>query len=332
MTLQRSRVLLVLAGLAVTAWAGPGAAAEKIPVRFSLDWIVGGRHAGWFTALEKGFYEEAGLKVTVSRGYGAEDGMRRLMSGESDINFNDIASMVLARSRQGAKIKATAVIYAKHPSVIFTLKKTGIKTPKDLEGKTIVDSPGSTQVVLFPAFAKAAGIDAKKVNWLLVPPDAKNQMLLSEKAQGMGIYVMQRPLLEKATASMGGIDAIYYGDYLALYGNGILGAEDFLNKHPEAVKGFVKASIKGFLYAFDHPDEAAGYVLKNQPLLDREVTKAEGLIVKDIAWGPEAKQHGLGYMDEARMRTTRDLMFQLYDLKAPVALEDLYTNKFLVEP
>ncbi len=322
----------LLAVLAALLSVGPAAGAEKIPVRFSLDWIVGGRHAGWFTALEKGFYDEAGLKVTISRGYGSEDGTRRLMSGESDINFNDIAGIVLARSRLGAKVKVAAVIYARHPSVIFTLKKHNIKTPKDLEGKTIVDSPGSTQVVLFPAFAKAAGIDPKKVNWVLVPPDAKNQMLLSEKAQGMGIYVMQRPLLEKATASMGGIDTIYYADHLAMYGNGILLAEDFLNRSPDAVKRFVKASIKGFLYAFDHPDEAAGSVLKNQPLLDREVTKAEGLIVRDIAWSPEARQHGLGYMDEAKMRTTRDLMFQLNDLKNPVALEDLYTNKFLVEP
>jgi len=321
-------VLLVFVATAI----GTAMAAEKVPVRFSLDWIVGGRHAGWFTALEKGYYDEAGLKVTISRGYGSEDGTRRLMSGESDINFNDIAGIVLARSRQGAKIKVAGVIYAKHPSVIFTLKKSGIKTPKDLEGKTIVDSPGSTQVVLFPAFAKAAGIDAAKVNWLLVPPDAKNQMLLSEKAQGMGIYVMQRPILEKGAAALGGIDQISYGDYLNMYGNGILVNEDFLKKNPDAVKKFVKASIKGFLYAFDHPDEAAGFVLKNQPLLDREVTKAEGLIVRDIAWSPEAKQHGLGYMDEARMRTTRDLMFQLFDLKNPVALEDLYTNKFLTEP
>jgi NitT/TauT family transport system substrate-binding protein len=330
MRLRRWCVLLAI--LTVTMGVCPVSAAEKIPVRFSLDWIVGGRHAGWFTAIEKGFYDEAGLKVTWSRGYGSEDGIRRLMSGESDINFNDIPSVVLARSKQGAKIKATAVIYAKHPSVIFTLKKHGIKTPKDLEGKTLVDSPGSTQVVLFPAFAKVAGIDPKKVNWLLVPPDAKNQMLLSEKAQGMGIYVMQRPLLEKAAAAAGGIEQISYGDHLSLYGNGILVNEEFLGKHPDAVRKFVQASIKGFLYAFDHPDEAAGFVMKHQPILDREVTRAEGLIVRDIAWSPEARKHGLGYMDEARMRTTRDLMFQLYDLKNPVALEDLYTNKFLAEP
>ncbi len=329
---MRSIALRILVALmAALAWAGPAAAAEKTPVRFSLDWIIGGRHAGWFTALEKGFYDEAGLNVTISRGYGSEDGTRRLMSGESDVNFNDPSGIILARSRLGAKIKVVAVIYAKHPSVIFTLKRAGIKTPKDLEGKTIVDSPGSTQVVLFPAFAKAAGIDTAKVHWLLVPPDAKNQMLLSGKAQGMGIYIMQRPILEKSAASMGGLDVIRFADYLQLYGNGILVAESFMNQHPDALRGFVRASIKGFLYAFDHPDEAVGYVLKHQPLLDREVAKAELEIVRDIAWSPEAKAHGLGYMDEGRMRTTRDLIFQLYDLKTPVKLRDLYTNKFLGE-
>jgi len=63
MRLRRTCILVAI--LTVMAGVYPARAAEKIPVRFSLDWIVGGRHAGWFTALEKGFYDEAGLKVTI---------------------------------------------------------------------------------------------------------------------------------------------------------------------------------------------------------------------------------------------------------------------------
>ena len=327
-TTRRGHVSLTF--LTVLLWAGPGVAAEKTPIRFSLDFLVGGRHAGWFTALEKGFYDEAGLQVSWSRGYGGEDGMRRLLSGESDINFNDIpTTAILPRARQGAKIKAVAVIYAKHPGTIFFLKRSGIRTLKDLEGKTIADSPGSVTQTLFPAVARAGGADPTRVHWVIVPPDAKMQMLLAGKAQGLGIYVMQRPLLEK---SAGDVDGFVYGDFIDLYSNGVLVTEAFLNRNPDAVKRFVKASIKGFLYAFEHPEEAAEYVLKHQPLLDRGVTRAEIAIVRDLAWSPEAKRHGLGYMDESKIRNSVELVSKVYDLKTRIAPEDVYTNRFLLEP
>ena len=116
----------------------PAAAQEKKTVNFVLDWIVGGRHTGWFTALHKGYYAEEGLDVRISRGYGSSNGIQRVASGQSDVGFNDIASAILARAKDGVPIKAVAVSYAKHPSAIFTLKKYNIKTLKDLEGKTVV--------------------------------------------------------------------------------------------------------------------------------------------------------------------------------------------------
>ena len=307
----------------------PAVAAGDTTVNFVLDWIVGGRHAGWVTALHKGYYAEEGLDVKISRGFGSSGGIQRLTSGQADIGFNDIATAILVRAKDGVPVKAVAVSYAKHPAAIFTLKKYNVKTLKDLEGKTLIDSAGSTNISLFPMLAKAGNIDANKVKWVVVAPDAKMQVFKAETGHGVLFYNMQLPMLEDATRDQGGVDMLVFGDYLPLYSNGILVTDGYLAKNPEVVRRFIKASMKGWAYAFQNPDEAVTLVRKDNPLLVAKVAKAEILFVKDLMESPEAKKNGLGYMDEAKMRETRDTTLRLFDVKKSVDLKDVYSNDFL---
>jgi len=320
---------LCLLALGLLVSAVPAAAQEKKTVNFVLDWIVGGRHAGWFTALHKGYYAEEGLDVKISRGFGSAAGVQRMAAGQADITFNDIALAILARAKDGAPIKAVAVSYAKHPSTIFTLKKYNVRTLKDLEGKTLIDSAGSTNMALFPILAKVAGIDVDKVKWVVVAPDAKMPTFKAEKGHGVLFYNMQLPLMEKAVAEQGGVNMLVFGDHLPLYSNGILVLDEYLGKNPETVRRFVRASMKGWTYTFAHPDEAVDLVRKDNPLLDAKVARAEIPLVRDLMESPEAKRHGLGYMDEAKMRETRDTTLRLFDVKKTVELKDVYTNEYL---
>ena len=115
--------------------------AEKKNLSFALDWIFHGGHTPYFVALEKGFYKDRGLGVNIGRGFGAADGPKRLSGRTNDLVFNDTGAMILARAA-GAKVRMLAVMYEKAPHVIYTLKKSGISKPKDLEGKTVATSPG----------------------------------------------------------------------------------------------------------------------------------------------------------------------------------------------
>lgn len=291
---------------------------------------MGGRHAGWFVALDKGFYREAGLNVDVSRGYGSRDGIKRLAAKRADIGFNDIAGAIIARARQGIPIKAAAVIYGRTPVTIFTLKKSGIRTPKDLEGKTLGTTAGGTSRVLFPAFAQMAGINGQKVKWISIKASAKTPMLIAGKIDAAPYYIMPSPKLEKAAAKLGGISKIMYADHgLALLSNGILVLESYARARADVLRGFVPASIKGLKYAIEHPDEAARIVIKHQSLLDLGVTIKEIGIVKGLAMTPEAKKHGLGYITEEKMKFTRDIVAKYFNLTKVPPVSDLYTNEFL---
>src|SRR6186713_1384830 len=154
-------------GLAFAAGVRPRparAATEKI--LFQLDWIPFGRHAP--------FYADKGMDVTIAQGRSTIQGIRTLVAGQSQFIFQDIAVMLSVRATEGSKIKALACMYQKTPHTLFYIKGDSIKKPKDIEGKKIAFTPGDSPRRMFPAFAKASGIDESKVSWLSVDPNSKN--------------------------------------------------------------------------------------------------------------------------------------------------------------
>lgn len=144
----------------------PGAeAADK--VQFTMDWIITGSHAPFFSGLDRGVYQRAGLEPTIERGFGGADSIKKMASGAADFVFADIGSMVVARSK-GAMAKALAAVYDRPQYVFYTIKGSGIRTPKDIEGRTIANNIGGVVKDLFPALAAANKVDEAKVKWLIV--------------------------------------------------------------------------------------------------------------------------------------------------------------------
>ncbi|MCL4458941.1 MAG: ABC transporter substrate-binding protein [Chloroflexi bacterium] len=298
---------------------------------FALDWVVYGRHAGYFVALDKGFYTDANLAVNIVRGYGSVDAIKRLSAGKAQFAFGDIGSLVVARANEGVKVKALAVVYGKAAHTLFFYEDTGIKSPKDLEGRTITGGAGDAIMAIFPAFAKVNGIDANKVQWKLVDPATKTPLFLARQAEIITEYLPAKPILEKLSAPKGlKVKSMPYYDYgLPFYGNGLMATESFIKQNPDVTRRFVQATMKGLAYAFDHPDEAIDILRKYHPEVDPETGKAEIAIVKELAMTDEAKKSGLGYMSPAMMKATRDIMTSAFGLKTEVPLDDLYTDEFL---
>src|ERR1041384_6842541 len=107
---QLKRVVIAAFSLAaIFLMSAPSFALDKVVL--GLDWTPLGRHAGFFVAKAKGFYEREGLDVEIQRGYGAADSVKKLGAGETTFAFGDYGSLILARS-EGIKAKAIAMIYA----------------------------------------------------------------------------------------------------------------------------------------------------------------------------------------------------------------------------
>lgn len=317
-------ILSVILLYASASWA------EKTDLKFATDFVFHGADAPWFVALEKGYYTERELKVTVGRGYGSADGVKRLIAGANDLVFGDSSAAILSRA-DGNKVKLVAVVYEKAPFTIFALKKAGITKPKDLEGKKIASFAGDINYVLFPAFARATGIDPKKINWVLVGPAERVSMLLGEKVDAStGFITSVAPVLDKETPKLGGYTKISVADHgLDLYSNAITVIDKFVEENPKTVRGFVQASIKAFEFTFQDPKEAVGILRKHQPHLTEKVSLAIINVMKDIVLTPAAKANGIGFVAEEKMRRTRDVILSAYGKTAEVPLQEIYTNQFL---
>jgi NitT/TauT family transport system substrate-binding protein len=318
------------AGFAVAAGAriGPVQAATE-DIHFQLDWIAFGRHAPYYTALEKGFYASKNLNVTIAQGNGTMQGLRTLIAGKAQFVFQDLGVMMAVRAKEGAKIRALACLYQKSPHTVFFIEGKGISKPKDLEGKKIAFSPGDSPKLMFPAFAKANGIDESKLSWLSVDPNSKNAVLLNHSVDGMITYLFTLPVLQKAAQNNDKVGTLVYSDYGAdFYSNGLGAMDDFIKQKPEVTRSFVQATMEGVKYTLAHPEEAVQMLKKHQPQLDEKTAVQEIAIIRKLSNADNTKGP-LGSITKEKMQATQDLMVKYLDLKDPPPIADTYTNEFL---
>lgn len=312
--------------LALSVLLCPPLAAQAAEINITTDFGYNGRHAYFYVALDKGYYKAEGLDVNILRGQGSADAIKKVASGAAAFGFADAGSLVLARGNDQVPVKMVAVVYATPPQAIFTLTESGIKTPKDLEGKTLADTASSSVRLLFPAYAEAAGIDASKVTWVTADGAALSSVLATKKADGIGQFLVGQPLVEKATAP-NAVTALAYKDAgLNFYSNGLIASEDVIAKNPEMVRGFVRATLKGMKDAFANPAEAAAIMHGYQKQIDPAVIEGEMKLVQELATVPGQP---LGKIDPARVKETVDVVAKYFKLNAPVDPKDVAVEGFV---
>ena len=134
------------------------------------------------------------------RGQGSADAVKQVAAGTAQLGFADTSAVIFGRANDGIPVKLVAVIYARPPHAIYVLKESGISKPKDLEGRTVADTAFSPVPKMFAAYAKAAGIDASKVKWIVAGSDTLPGMLSLGRVDGIGQYSVGEPLLKKSAA------------------------------------------------------------------------------------------------------------------------------------
>src|SRR5262245_21886042 len=301
-------------------------AADK--VTFVTDFGYNGRHAYYFVAMEKGYYARNNLDVSIVRGQGSADAVKQVAAGTAQIGFADTAAVILGRGNDQIPTKLVAMIYAKPPHAIFVLKDSGIRQPKDLEGKKIADTAFSAVPKLFDAYAKAAKIDGSKVTWLVATSDALPGMLMTGRADGIGQFTVGEPLLVK-TAAPKVIHALAYADVgLDLYGNGIIASDALIKSNPDLIKRFVAATLQGLKDASANPQEAGEIMSKHHRQVEGAIAAGEMRIV-----GTLTKQDGvpLGGLDPARVKKSIDIVAGAFTLKNAVAPDDVYAPGFVTQ-
>jgi NitT/TauT family transport system substrate-binding protein len=278
---------------------------EPASVTYLTSFSTFGRDAYAYVAKEKGFFDEVNLDVTIEPGTGSVDVMKLVAGGTADFGAADFSAVVVTVANEKLPVTTVGVTHQRSLAAIVSLEGHGITEPADLEGMTIGDQPGSTNQVIFPTYAEAAGIDAGKVEFLPSAPPSLPQLLVSNQVDAIGQFVVGEPLI--AAAAQGKkVVVLPYGDLLPeLYGNVIVTSDELAESDPELVERFIGALMKGLEYSIENPEETAQILLKAQPTQNPDVAAAEVEIMADYVRGDADV---IGSIDPARVDRIIEIM------------------------
>ena len=322
-SLGRRAVLAGLATALLGAFATP-AMAQETRIRFQLDWRFEGPSAIFLLAAAKGYYKAEKLDVTVDAGNGSGGAVNRVASGAYEMGFADIATLM---EFQGNNPTAP-----NQPVGVIVLKKSGIKTPKDLQGKKLGAPSFDAGRRTFPIFAKANGVDEKTINWISMEPALRETMLARGDVDAItGFSFTSLLSLNARGVKDSDISMMSYPDYgVKLYGNAIIVDKAFAAKNPEAVKGFLRATTKAVRDVIADPAAAIKYVKARDGIIDEALeTKRLKLAIATAIDTPDARAEGFGDINPARMALNASQVSSTFQTKGAISPDAAFDRSFL---
>jgi NitT/TauT family transport system substrate-binding protein len=261
------RLLFIFAGM----YASSVGAADKTPVKFVMDWAFEGPEAIWTVAAQSGCFDDSNLNVKIDRSFGSNDAISKVASGAYDIGVADFSALVgYDAGHSDDPIVATLIISERAATSIVVLKKTGITKPQDLVGKRVADGMGEASRVLFPAFAKANGIDPDSVTWVSVAPNLRQPIVIKGEADAAAGHLFT---IAAGLHALGVGDeemtVMPYADWgAATFGNSIIAKSSWVAAHPDAMRAFIKCAVLGVKRSIADPAAAVETLKKYNPLGD----------------------------------------------------------------
>jgi NitT/TauT family transport system substrate-binding protein len=317
------------AGLVSLPLARPARAQSKLrDVTMRLDWLYQGPNAGFMVAQDKGFYREVGLNVDVGPGKGSGSTAQLVASKATQFGFVDGYVAALSVSK-GLNIRTVAAIYRKNPTAVMVLEESGIKTPKDLEGKTIGIPTGAAQFQQWPAFVKGCHLDGSKIRIANVDPAGAPPALVTGKFVAIaGFATGQVPSIEIRGHKKAHV--LWYADCgVTAVSNGIVVHNDMIKEDPQLVRNFVAASLKGFLYGRKNPDEMIAIARKYSQAIDPAIAMRESEMSWQVWVTPNTAGKPLGWSSEKDWEETIAVLKQYGGVNTPLDAKQVYTNDFV---
>jgi NitT/TauT family transport system substrate-binding protein len=312
--------------------AGAGWAAD-VPLKFSLAAPFDGSNAAFFLGDQNGWYREAGLSCQFDSSGGSGEAVSRVGSGVYDLGIGDINVMTEFNAKNPDQaIRDIYMLYYRSPLSVGTLAKTGIAKPADLSGRKVGAAATDGAYRLFPAYAKATGIDATSIAWDMVGLQLREAVLARGDVDAiLGFDSTMNFGLQKAGIKPEDIRFLYYSDAgMDLYGNGIMASKKLLAENPDAAKRFVAVTARAWQAAIADPDAAIAALKKQSALInvELETAKLRWLISHQLVT-PESKADGLGGVRPERLAKAVATIAATYGLATAPKPEDVFDASYL---
>lgn len=239
-----------------------------------LDWTPNTNHTGIYVALERGYYREEGIGLTIEQP--PEDGAEALVAaGRADfgVSFQDYLAPALA-ARRPLPIRAIAALVNHNSSGIVSLAAAGIESPAALEGRRYATWDLPVERAMMENVIRLDGGDPTKLKWI---PTTVSDIITSLETLVDAVWIFRA--WDGIALDLAGIEYNWFAfadinpvfDY---YTPVLITNEDLLGEEPEVVRAFLRATRRGYEDAIREPGEAAAILLGHAPELDPELVRA----------------------------------------------------------
>lgn len=318
-------VILMLAGC-----SDENESSDGTPITLQLKWVPQAQFAGYFVALEKGYYKDAGLNVKIAPGGPDIVPEQQVANGSAQIGVDWVASL-LPHQEQGMPLVEIAQIYQQSGLQLVTMKDSGIKSAADLKGKSVGNWMGGNEFELLALFDKYK-LDKNKDLDFVKQAFTMDQFLTGELDAASVMTYNEYHIVLASGVNESELNVIDMNDEgVAMLEDNLFANSEWLKDNKEAAAAFVKASIKGWQDAINNPEEAVDIIMaqaekgsttkEHQLIMMKEVAKLVAPEGFDIA--------NIGVIDEDMYQQTADIALKYGVIKKAADIKKSYTNEIM---
>ncbi|AGK53414.1 ABC transporter substrate-binding protein [Bacillus sp. 1NLA3E] len=295
-------------------------------VNVMLDWYPNAVHSFLYVAQEKGYFKEEGVNVHIKYPANPTDPLNLAAAGKIDVGFYYQPDVIMARANENVPVKSIGAIVRSPLNHVVFLDEQPIKSPKDLEGKT-VGYPGiPLNEALLKTMVEKDGGDSSKVKLVDVGFDLVSSVASKKSDAVIGAYINHEvPVLKDKGYNVRYFNPTDYGvpNYYELVA--VTGDQTW-KKDQDSIKAFWRAATKGYEFMKNNPDEALQILLKNQDEanypLDEKVEKES---IKVLLPKMESEA-GFGSQTEKSWQETANWLKKSGLIKKSPAVDDMFVN------
>jgi NitT/TauT family transport system substrate-binding protein len=318
---------LILSGAAASGlfFAMSGVTSAATAITFQLNWTAGGANAGFAAAVAEGFYKEADIDVKLVEGNGSGNTAQLVASNRSQLAYAD-AVAVSQLIAKGAPMKVLSTIYQSNPNEVSALKKSNIKSIKDLAGKKVGVPSGSSQTTMLPLFLKANGLKESDVTLINMPNTSLVPALLQGQVDAiLGSIDSYQIQLEAQGAELTNFRFADFG--VPTVSTSIFASNAYIQANPEVIKKFIAASLKGWSFAIDNPEKAVKALKTIFPNVNEKLAASELAAIKPLFCSGGAKY--IGKAEDSLWAKSQELLSEVKLLPTGQDPKSYYSNDYL---
>ena len=327
-------VLILSVLLSACGGAAPVEEEGPIPLEFRLNWTLYGEHAPFFVGVDKGFYLEEGLDVTILEGSGSGTVVKLLGNGTNTIGYADSATMMRGVIA-GVPVTAVAVMFQSSPmSFIYRADAARPTTIEELPGTKVAITAGDASLSIFEACLGANGLSMDDVELIQVSnPQAKETAVLEGLADSFLGYFVDQPLrMEKVTGVDMGWSKLVDLCNVNTLSSAIIVNNFWAEQNPEIVQKFVRASQRAWAYTMENPQEAAEIFASHAEAFDAPLALAEIEGSLTLLHTPNTEGKPLGFSALEDWQSTQQVLQDYAGFKPEEDVTVYFNNDFISEP